>query len=63
MAAKDNWNPGSVRLSGSTNSKTTAANATDRMVNARRSSKIAPNITQTIKKARVVATFAPDSSR
>ena len=63
VAAKDSWNPGSVRLSGSTSSKTSADSATDRKLSARRSSSTAPSMTDTIRKARVVATLAPDSSR
>ena len=63
VAAKDIWNPGPVSASGCQTSTITAAMATARNVSALRSSRTAMSITDTMTKARSVATLPPDSAR
>ena len=63
VAAKDIWKPGPVSASGRRTSTITAASATDRIEIARRSISTATSITETMTKARSVATDPPDSAR
>lgn len=63
VAAKDIWNPASVRLSGRRTRMMSAASATARRVSAGRSRSTATSTTAVMMKARWVATLAPDSAR